>query len=339
MRKLFILAAAALAIFSSCEKSGNSGLNDANKKFIDSWLLINHPDARREADGIYVLSEIPGTGRAVGNAADYPYLYLNITKSDLDGNISETSDIKLAQQVGTYKESNYIGPQVYLRSELTMTAGLDMMTSSMNIGGIKTALIPGWLNTVSVRYKDEKGYMDNVTGTDVIYKVEVVDAIKDISQWQIDSVETYIKREFKHSADSLKYGFYYIQTEAPTDTASFKGGDKVYINYTGKLLNGTVFDTTVEKTAKDAGIFSASHSYEPATVSLNDDYTEIQLSVAGGSSSTTIDGFSYCLSKMKAGEKGVCIFISDLGYKTQSKSSIPACSPLRFEIEMIGKTK
>jgi FKBP-type peptidyl-prolyl cis-trans isomerases 1 len=42
---------------------------------------------------------------------------------------------------------------------------------------------------------------------------------------------------------------------------------------------------------------------------------------------------------MKTGEKGVCIFYSELGYKGTGKGNIPAFSPLRFEIEMIGKNK
>lgn len=338
MKKLFILASAALVLFSSCEKSGTTGLNDANKNFIDSWLMVNYPDARKEAEGIYVLSETPGTGKAVGSAEDNPYLYLNLTISDLEGNISQTSDVQLAKQIGTYKEHSYLGPSLQFRNELTMVAGLDMMTSSMNVGGVKTALVPGWLNK-AVRYKNEKAYMANVSGTDAIYKVEVVDAFKDITKWQIDSIETYIKHEFKHAVDSTKYGFYYIQTQAPTDDTELGSSDKVYINYTGKLLNGMVFDTTDEIIAKDNGIYSSGKKYSKATVTLASEYTDIQLAAEGGSSSKTIDGFSYCLSKMKVGEKGICIFISNLGYEGQSTGSIPAYSPLRFEIEMLEKVK
>lgn len=333
MKKIFILASAAIVIFSSCEKPSSYGLNGANKIFIDAWLQVNHPDARKEADGIYVLSETPGTGRSVGSAEDYPYLYLNITRTDLEGNVSQTSDVNLAKQVGTFKENTYIGPSLNLRSELTMVAGLDMMTSSMKVGGIKTALVPGWLNNTG-RFKNEKEYMDNVTGTDAIYTVEVVEAIKDITEWQIDSIETYIKRNFHQPADSLKFGFYYIQTQAPSDGTAFDSSDKVNINYTGSLLNGMVFDTTDEIVAKDNGIFSSSKSYKATEVTLNSDYKEIKM--GGGS---TIDGFSYCISRMKTGEKGICIFISDLGYKGNAQGMIPAYSPLRFEIEMIGKTE
>lgn len=339
MKKYIILVSAALAVFASCAKTGESGLNDNNKIFLDAWLKVNHPDARREAEGIYVLSETPGTGHAVGSAEDNPYLYLNLTSTDLEGNVAKTSDIKLAQQIGTYKEHSYIGPSLYLRSDLTLEAGLEMMVSSMKVGGVKTALVPGWLNKTGSRFKNEKGYMDNVSGTDAIYTIEVVDAFSDITKWQIDSIETYIKRNYKQVPDSLKYGYYYIQTQAPTDTASFSNTDKLKINYSGKLLNGMVFDTTVEKIAKDGGIYNANKSYEPASVSFAASYEDITLSVDGTDYSGTIDAFAYCLSHIKTGEKGICIFISDLGYQGQSQGGIPAYSPLQFEIEMIGKTK
>ena len=40
---------------------------------------------------------------------------------------------------------------------------------------------------------------------------------------------------------------------------------------------------------------------------------------------------------MKAGEKGICVFYSGRGYGIRGSGSlIPACSPLAFEIEMLG---
>ena len=37
-------------------------------------------------------------------------------------------------------------------------------------------------------------------------------------------------------------GFYYKQLQAPSDTTSFPKDTTIYINYTGRLLNGLVFD-------------------------------------------------------------------------------------------------
>jgi len=40
-------------------------------------------------------------------------------------------------------------------------------------------------------------------------------------------------------------------------------GDIVYVNYIGRFTNGTIFDTSYEEIAKDAGIHTAMRDYEP----------------------------------------------------------------------------
>ena len=329
-RLIALIPAAALTALmcASCAKVESSGINDANKRLLDSWLQIYHPEAQKAEQGIYILEDETGSGRATGDSEDYPYVYFTYTATDLDGNITETTDAKVAQQVGTYNRSSYYGPQAALRSGLY--AGVEMMIASMKVGGTRKAVVPGWLAT-QYRYDTEEEYFEAVSGTDAIYTVTVHDVYSDINKVQIDSIERYIAHNFTEKADSTKYGYYYIQTQAPTDTTSFGETETVYINYTGQLLNGTVFDTTIKKTAKDAYIYSADTDYEPATITLAEDYTEIEMG-----SSTLIDAFSYCLSTMKTGEKGICIFYSGLGYGSTSTSAIPAYSPLRFDIEMIG---
>ena len=151
-------------------------------------------------------------------------------------------------------------------------------------------------------------------------------------------MERYTAR-MMNDVDSTFYGYYYQQLKEPTDTTTFPRDTTFYINYIGRLLNGQVFDTTIEDTAKFYGIYSSSKTYKPQMVKLNETYTEITL---GGSSSsdgsTTIDGFAYCLSKLKSYEKGICAFYSALGYKySGSGNVIPKFAPLTFEIEIVDK--
>ena len=335
MKKTLILisvAAAALSL-SSCAEHNALKTNDINKRYLDSWLKIYHPEAKLEADGIYLLSDTPGTGQSVGDPEALPFLYLSYTKSDLDGNITETTDAKVAQQLGTYDENSYYGPIVKGRSQLEMTAGQEMMFKSMKVGGTRTVMIPGWFET-NKRYKKVKDYFENETGTDAIFTVTVVDAFKDILKWQTDSIENYLARNYKEKIDSVKYGYYYIQTKAPDTTEDFEETATVYINYTGSLLNGTIFDTTVADRAKDGGIYNRSKSYEPVKITLAKDHKDLKLN-----GNSTIEGFSYCISQMKKGEKGTVIFISKYGYDYQSQNKIPSYSPLRFDVEMIGTEK
>lgn len=328
---ILIIAAAAASLCFSCVRPDSSGLNDGNKRYFDSWMQINHPDAVKEGAGVYIIDETAGSGKSLGDAADNPYVYISYTTKDLEGTITASSDAAVAKQLGSYDRTMYYGPVVRLRSVTAFSAGQEMVLSPMRVGGTRTAAIPGWLESVD-RYKTEQEYLDNVSGTDCIYTVTLHDVISDIAKWQIDSISRYMARNFQSPQDSLIYGLYYIQTVPPTDTASFDSDAKVYVNYTGSLLNGQVFDTSDKNTAKDAGLYSASKDYEPLEVTFKSDYTEI---------SDLVKGFAYCVSKMRKGEKGTCIFYSGLGYEATASNDgrIPAYSPLRFDIEMLGTSK
>ena len=70
-------------------------------------------------------------------------------------------------------------------------------------------------------------------------------------------------------------------------------------------------------------------------INWGEEYTDITM---GSNSSSVISGFALTLWQMKAMEKGVGVFYSDLGYGySGSGSSIPGYAPLIFEIELVGK--
>jgi FKBP-type peptidyl-prolyl cis-trans isomerase 2 len=333
---IILCAAAAATLMASCAKNETTGLNDASKRYLEAWMKIHHPEAVKNASGIYILEETSGSGKEAGDPADFPYAYVSYTASDLDGNIKESTEESVAKQLGTYDPAkNHYGPVVRLRNSTAMTAGQEMVLNTMRVGGSRKAVIPGWFNTSSYRYSSEEDYLKNVTGDDSILSVELHDVISDIDFWQIDSMARYMIRNLHSLPDSLKYGFYYIQTVPPSDTTSFDAGTSVYIDYTGSLLDGTVFDSTDEKTAKDAGIYRDGSTYSPMKVTMATEYTDISFSTGSGTGSF-VNGFSYCLSLMRKGEKGTCIFYSGLGYEGSGKDMIPGFSPLRFDIEMIG---
>ena len=63
---ILVIAASAALCF-SCVRSEQSGINDANKRYFDAWMKINHPDAIRDGLGIYILDETTGKGVKAGN--------------------------------------------------------------------------------------------------------------------------------------------------------------------------------------------------------------------------------------------------------------------------------
>lgn len=352
MKRTFLYLSLAALVLAGCAKAPKAGVNDANKRYLDAWIQVYHSDAARTGLGAYILEDTPGTGVSASSADAYPYVRVSYTIRNLAGAIQKTTSEAVSKQLGTYtadeKKSPYYGPVVWYRGSDNLVAGLEEQVSSMNVGGRRKIVIPGWLMGVdastnrAVRYDSAEDYLSKVTGSDpLIYELELTEAIADIQKWQIDSIGRYLSHQFgKTAADSTKYGFYYFRTGAPSSEDAFKNDTTIYINYIGRRLDGSVFDTSIADTAKYYGIYSASRTYGACKISWygsDKDYTSITMTLPESSSSTSvISGFSLGLDQMHPHEKGAAVFISNLGYGVSGSSpSIPGYSPLRFDFEVV----
>lgn len=209
----------------------------------------------------------------------------------------------------------------------------------------------------------ESGYDNPMPGfEDWTFDKAILDTV-----WTEDKTSTYM---------GSVYGFYFDNGEPlvkdpetdKTDSVAFAKTDTTFtINYTGRRLlpkyneKGTridgeydeqIFDTTIEKLAKDAGIYSAGRTYGPVKVTWSESASGIQL---GGS--TVIKGFYTALWNMQykhkiweeeekeskvpsKARKAVAIFYSPYGYGANGSGSlIPGYAPLMFEIEIIKEEK
>jgi FKBP-type peptidyl-prolyl cis-trans isomerase len=103
-------------------------------------------------------------------------------------------------------------------------------------------------------------------------------------------------------------GLKYQVLKQGTGTVSPKPTDTVTVHYHGTLLNGKVFDSSVERN-------------EPATFPLN----------------RVIAGWTEGLQLMKVGDKFKFEIPANLAYGNSSPSpAIPPNSPLVFEVELLG---
>jgi FKBP-type peptidyl-prolyl cis-trans isomerase len=351
MKKIFsaILYTSAALVLASCAKTVQPGPNDANKRFLEAWMQVNHPGITPTELGVYVLEAEAGEGAVVGKDG---FAVVDYVISDLDGNISSYTNKETAKQLGKYDTTAYYGSRIWNTTEGTIAAGVSEILVGMKVGGRKKAIIPSWLMTYKV-YDNIEDYFtppqekdkDKNSGTstttsyeNAVYDFTVRDFTTDIAGWEIKKIGNYFAQNPSLDmtvADSLQLGFYYKQLAAPTDTTSFAKDSTIYINYTGRLLNGLVFDTTDERIAKDNGLYSASKEYAPVSVKWAEKAEDIKL---GGSS--VIPGFALTLWQMRSFEKGVGIFYSSLGYSySGSGASIPGYAPLIFEIEIVAKPK
>lgn len=101
-----------------------------------------------------------------------------------------------------------------------------------------------------------------------------------------------------------------------------QNGQKVKVNYTGKLISGKVFDTSIEAEAKAAGVFNPNRPYQPFEFTLG----------AG----QVIRGWDEGIAQLSQGSKATLIIPSDLGYGSQDMGIIPPNSTLIFEVELVG---
>lgn len=114
------------------------------------------------------------------------------------------------------------------------------------------------------------------------------------------------KAEVKETASGLQY-----VVEKEGEGAQPTAEDEVTVHYTGKLLDGTVFDSSVNRG-------------EPATFPLN----------------RVIPGWTEGVQLMKEGSKYTFFIPSDLAYGPQGiPGAIPPHSTLIFEVELIKVVK
>lgn len=342
---------AASLLLAGCAKTVTPGPNEANKRYFEAWMHINHRGLEPTGLGIYIIDEEEGNGAAV---TEKGFALVDYKISSLEGNISSYTEEETAKQLGDYSITNYYGPKFLTTFKTTIQAGVGDALYGMKVGGYRKVIVPSWLMTSKefataedyLNYYDEDG---SPSYSSTIYELTVRDFTEDMNKWQIDSIVRFFDNDKvtiggtpadqifagMAEADSVRTGFFYKQLAAPQDTTSFKKDTVLYINYTGKLLNGLVFDTNIERVAKDNNLYSSSKTYEPMQINWAEKYEDLTMT---SSKSDMIPGFAMTLWQMRSMEKGVGIFYSNYGYGVSgSGSSIPGYAPLIFEIELVAK--
>jgi peptidylprolyl isomerase len=92
------------------------------------------------------------------------------------------------------------------------------------------------------------------------------------------------------------------------DGRTVKPGDKIQVDYTGKFENGTVFDTSREDIAKQAGVYVDGRKYVPLTFTVG--------------SGQMIKGFDEGAVGMKVGEEKTLTIPPEKAYGEYDKSKI-----------------
>jgi FKBP-type peptidyl-prolyl cis-trans isomerase len=93
------------------------------------------------------------------------------------------------------------------------------------------------------------------------------------------------------------------------------------MNYVGKLLDGTIFDTNNEKVAKENNMHQEGRTYNA-----------FEFTVGNGE---VIPGWDEALPMMKVGGKATFIIPSNLAYGEMNQGPIKPYSTLVFDVELL----
>lgn len=124
------------------------------------------------------------------------------------------------------------------------------------------------------------------------------------------------------TAKPTKSGLYVIVNKKGTG-AKVATGKKVAIDYTGRLLDGTLFDTSREADAKAANKYMEGREYKPLEY------------VVGGAQSM-IKGWEEGVMGQPAGSEITLIIPSELAYGARGAMEIMPYSPLTFDLTIVS---
>jgi FKBP-type peptidyl-prolyl cis-trans isomerase FkpA len=124
------------------------------------------------------------------------------------------------------------------------------------------------------------------------------------------------------TAQKTESGLRYVITQ-PGKGPNATSGQLVQVNYTGYLLDGKYFDTSVKSIAQEKGLYNARREpYKPFDLTID--------------RSGVIKGWHEALKLMNKGAKGTFYIPSPLGYGPQQMSDVlKPNSILVFDIEML----
>ncbi|MBO4504035.1 MAG: FKBP-type peptidyl-prolyl cis-trans isomerase [Bacteroidales bacterium] len=137
-------------------------------------------------------------------------------------------------------------------------------------------------------------------------QAEYEQMMRESASQEAEKIEEYVK-ENNIKATPTPEGIYITTTKKGTGALP-KNGDNLEVHYTGKLLDGTVFDSSLPRN-------------EPFVFTLGNH--------------EVIPGWEIALSKMHVGEKATILLPSSMAYGERGSYSIPPYSPLVFDVEFL----
>jgi FKBP-type peptidyl-prolyl cis-trans isomerase len=269
----------------------------AIKKYIATNNLGNF---KKTKSGLYILETQAGDGVKPKVGADE--CSMNYRGQLLDGKIFDSN---------IDSQFNHQTPFKFKIGQRQVIAGWDEGIATLSKGSKAILLIPSGL-----AYGTTGSGANIPANSPLRFDVEVlnIEKVKTPQELSADddaSMNEYFKSN-NITAIKTASGMYYVINQS-AEGAKPKVGDKLTMNYTGKLLNGTKFDSNVDSTFGHVS---------PFTFNLG--------------KGQVIRGWDEAMQLLPKGTKATLFIPSGLAYgATPPTPSIPPNSPLVFDVEVV----
>jgi len=306
-KSILFLSAAATMLVASCQnfKKGDGGLE-------------------------YNIAKDAGADKAI--SGDFLSVDMTIKSDRNDSLLNSTYDLGLPQIVqiapdsvpGGYK-GDYNSMFKFLGEGDSAVFKLNLDTMAARTGQPKPEFADKFVTfTIKVRKHFKKGELTDsalYSQLDTYFKGE----LEGLQKAEAGKITKYVgdnKLEPKKTASGLQY---VITEEGKGNKPAL--GDTVVVNYTGKLTNGTVFDSSIKEVAEKAKLgIDPMRTFEPLRFSLGNQ--------------PVIQGWTEGLQLLPKGTKATFIIPSSLAYGDRpAGQKIPPYAPLIFDVELVDVIK
>lgn len=290
---VFALLAGGGALTTACSKVEETpDYAAADDATIQKYLADNAiTTAKKQASGLYFIPVTTNVTAPLATANQV--VSMLYTGKVLNGNVFSSS----SQNDNTPLSFRYGVDRVL--------AGLEEGLSLMHKGDKAILLIPSGLAYGS-------SSSTTIPANSVIrFEVELVDLNPTFAVPDDDLITRYLAKNKITTAQKQASGLYFVPTTTNPAGTPAAAGKSVSVIYTGKLLNGTVFDA------------SSLHNNAPITFTV------------GATPKQVIAGFDEGINLMRKGEKATLLIPSGLAYgATGSSPSIAPNTVLTFDVEV-----
>lgn len=308
--------------FTSCEKEVDEREADELLR-LEAYMSIHYPDAKPLESGLYYIVIEEGEGES---PKDDNYLLYNFTGRNLDDYVYETNHKETARLYNLYSPFIYFAPyfQRFSKDSESAPKGLIEGLSYMKEGSVVRLVMPSKLAYGAKRHGGMYPY------SSLIMDVELKRIVEDPEAYEEEIIIEYINDQFPElSIEDAYQDSIYILYNSVIDhpiqeiNDSIHSGDKVNLHYTGRFLDGWVFDTSEKEVAKENDTYQEDNPYNPLKIEVgSEDY---------------IQGFSLALQNLMAPSTALVLIPSKYAYGKEGTSNIRPYSPLVFTLTILDR--